>query len=212
MIKHKSDMRIIFIALLFLGNFILASEWVVTEGGLSPDQKLAVAVIPQKTERIDETDDSVLLIDQTTGRKIARLAEVFSSGGTWGKTTENVRCVWSFDSTILLVNYRTGRLMHSSQVYRIRDRRAIPLAFPADKTHAKGKFLEGLTTTANPGSEVALHKDGSIVRRKWGYVPDARVDAAKHGLAGFEGELLFRYRVDQQGALELYDISVPSAP
>jgi hypothetical protein len=205
-------MRNILTAVLLLSSHVFGGEWVVTKGGLSPDKKLAVAVIPQKTEFIDEADDSVLLIDQITGRRIGPLEEVSSSGGTWGSTTTNVHCVWSPDSTILIVNYRTGRLMHSSQIYRIRDHRAIPLSLPDTKIHPKGKLLVGLQSTANPGSELSLAKDGSILMRGWGYVPDFTVDYSKHGLTGFEGELLFHYRFDQQGRLQLHDITVPSTP
>ena len=205
-------MRNILTAVLLLSSNIFGSEWVITKGGLSPDKKFAVAVFPQKTEFIDEADDTVLLIDQTSGRKIGPLEEVSSSGGTWGSTTTNVHCQWSPDSTILIVNFRTGRLMHSSQIYRIRELRAIPVSLPDTTTHPKGKLLEGLQSTANPGSEITLTKDGFIRRRGWGYVPDFTVDYSKHGLTGFEGELLFEYRFDQQGHLHLHDITVPSAP
>ena len=203
-------MRTIFTAILLLSSQVFGGEWVVTTGGLSPDKKLAVAVFPQKTGFIDEADDTVLLIDQSTGRRIGPLEEVSSSGGAWGTTTTNVHCVWSPDSTILVVNFRTGRLMHSSQIYRIRDRRAIPLSLPAARTHPKGKLLEGLQSTANPGSEINLTKEGSILMRGWGYVPDLAVDYSKHGLSGFEGQLLFHYRFNQQGQLQLHDITVPA--
>lgn len=203
-------MRNILTAILLLTGHAFGGEWVVTKGGLSPDKKLAVAVFLQKTELMDEADDSVLLIDPATGRRIGALEEVSSSGGTWGSPTTNVHCVWSADSTILIVNYRTGRLMRSSQIYRIRDRRAIAVALPDAETHPKGRVLAGLQSTANPGSEITLTKDGSIQMRGWGYVPDFKVDYSKHGLAGFEGELLFHYRFDRQGELQLHDITVPS--
>lgn len=203
-------MRNILAAILLLISQAFGGESVVTNGGLSPDRKLAVAVFPQKTEFVEEADHAVLLIDQTTGRRIGPLEEVSSSGGTWGRTTTNVRCAWSPDSTILIVNYRTGRLMHSSQIYRIRGRRAIPLSLPDAKTHPKGKLLVGLKSTANPGSEITLKKDGFIHERSWGYVPDFAVDYSKYGLSGFEGELLFHYRFDQRGQLQLHDITVPA--
>jgi hypothetical protein len=208
-------MRNILTAVLLLSSHVFGGEWVVTKGGLSPDKKLAVAVVPQKTEFIDEADDSVLLIDQTTGRRIGPLEEVSSSGGTWGSTTTNVQCVWSADSTILIVSYRIGRLMHSSQIYRIHGRRAIPLPLPDAKKHPKGKILEVLRSSANPGSEVSLAKDGTILERVWGYMPiegHFDEDYSKYGLKGLEGELLFHYRFDQQGQLQLHDITVPSKP
>ncbi len=202
-------MRIMLTALLLLGCQVFAGEWVVTKGGLSPDGKLAVAVYPQKTAFIDEVDDTVLLVEASSGRKIGPLEEVSSSGGTWGSTTTNVHCVWSGDSRILIVNFRTGRLMHSSQIYRVRDRRAVPIALPDAKMHPKGKVLEGLGTTANPGSEVTLEENGSLLMRAWGYAPDWNVDYAKHGLKGFEGELLFHYRFDERCRILLHDMTVP---
>lgn len=205
-------MRNHLLALLFIGNFAIAGEWVITEGGLSPDKKLAVVVFPQKTELIDAADDTVLLIDPTSGSRIGPLEEVSSSGGTWGKTTENVHCVWSADSSLLVVNFRTGRLMHGSQIYRIRGRRAIPLTLPDGKTHSKGKVLEVLGHNANPGAEVTLNRDGTILKRVWGYMPKEghfHEDYSRWGLKGLEGELLFHYRFDQQGRIKLHDITVP---
>jgi hypothetical protein len=102
--------------------------------------------------------------------------------------------------------------MSSSQVYRIRDRRAIPVVLPDSKTHPKGKLLEGLDASANPGSEVTLAKDGTILRHAWGYVPDGNVDYSKHGLEGFDGEILFSYRFDRQGRIQLHEITVPDTP
>lgn len=208
-------MRSYLIALLIVGTPVLAGEWVVIQGGLSPDKKLAVAVFPQKSEFVDEADDTVLLIDQVRGKRIGRLEEVSSSGGTWGTTTTNVRCAWSADSSILVVNYRTGRLMHSAQIYRIRDHRAIPMTLPDAKAHPKGKVLEVLGHSANPGSEVTLTKDGTILKRVWGYMPKEGhfdEDYSKYDLKGLERELLFHYRFDQQGSLQLHDITVPAAP
>ncbi len=207
-------MRTICSVLPVLSGHLLGGDWVITPGGISPDQKLAVAVFPQKSEFIDEADDTVLLIDHLDGKRIGPLEEVSSSGGTWGTTTTNVQCAWSADSRILIVNYRTGRLMHSSQIYRIGDRRAIPLTLPDPKTHPKGKVLEVLGYTANPGSEISLRGDGTIVQRVWGYMPkDGHVgeDYSKYGLKGFEGELLFLYRLDQKGRLILHDVTVPRA-
>lgn len=208
-------MRHYLTALLFLGGCAFAGEWVITDGGLSPDKKLAVAVFPQKTEFIDEADDTVLLVDQILGRRIGPLEEVSSSGGTWGKTTTNVHCVWSADSSLLIVNYRTGRLMHSSQIYRIQGRRAIPITLPDAKKHPKGKVLEVLASSVNPGSEISLAKDGTILERVWGYMPTEGhfdEDYSKYGLKGLEGELLFHYRFNKLGHLYLHDITVPAAP
>jgi len=202
-------MRIFITALLLLASHALASEWVVTNGGLSPDKKLAVAVFPQKTEIIDKSESPVLLIDQTTGRKIGPLEEVDSFGGGWGTTTTNVHCVWSADSTILIVNVRSGRMMRGSQNYRIKDRRAIPVDFPESETHPKGIPLKGIQTTSNPGGEMKITKDGTLLDRVWGLIPDSKVDYAKHGLEGFSGTLEFHYRFDRKGRLILHDITVP---
>ncbi len=186
-----------------------ASDWVVIDSSLSPNKKLLVAVFPHEAEQVSEADGTVLLVDALKKQAIGPLKEVTSTGGTWGKTTENVRCIWSADSTILIVNYRVGRLMHSAQIYRILDSRAIPITLPDDDTHPKGKVLAGLGTTANPGSEILLSKDGHIQKRSWGIVPDWGLDYSKHGLKDFEGELLFHYRFDEGGRLILHDITVP---
>ncbi len=195
-------------ALLWLGGQGWARDWEIIASGLSPNQKLGVAIFPQKTEFVDEADDTVLLIDAVKMRRIGPLEEVSSSGGTWGNTSANVHCTWSPDSTILIINFRTGRLMHSSQIYRIQGRRAIPLIVPADTTHPKSLILRGLGSTANPGSEITLEKDGSILERRWGYRPDFSVDYSKHGLAGFEGNLVFHYIFEGKGRLQLRDITV----
>lgn len=207
--NEPHSMRGVLTTLLLICSQVCGGDWVITEGGLSPDKKFAVAVIPQKTENIDEADGRVLLVDAPKKSIIGPLEEVESTGGSWGKTTTNVRCVWSADSTILLVNYRVGRLMHSARIYRIRDRRAVPVSLPDAGTHPKGKLLAGLTTTSNPGSELSLSKDGMILKRSWGVVPDWNVDYSKHGLKDFEGELLFHYRFDEGGRLLLHDITVP---
>jgi hypothetical protein len=204
-----SPLRNLLILLLGLGNHAFANDWVVIDGSISPDKKYAVAVFPQKTEFIDEADDTVLLIDHATNKSIARLKEVSSSGGTWGKTTENVRCVWSPDSSLMIVNFRTGRLMHDSQIYRILENRAIPLKFPDPKTHAKGKVLNEVHLNANPGREIILGKDGNIYERLWGIVPKKGVDYSKYGLAKIEGILVFDYRFDKEGELELVDVTAP---
>ncbi|CAN5876751.1 hypothetical protein BH11VER1_BH11VER1_32890 [soil metagenome] len=204
-------MRNILTALLLLSSHVFGGEWVVTEGGLSPNKKLAVAVFSQKTEFIDEADDTVLLIDQSKGHRIGPLEEVSSSGGTWGNTTKNVRCVWSADSSILIVNYRTGRLMHSSQIYQIKGRRAVPLPLPDAKTHPKGKILEAVGYSANPGSEITLSKDGTILVTAWGFTPKEGQDYSKYGLPAFEGgTLCFHYRFNQNGHLVLADVTAPA--
>lgn len=202
-------MRNILTVLVVLTCQAFAADWVVTEGGISPDKKFAVAVIPQKTKWIDEADDSVLLVDQNGGRTLGKLGGVSSSGGTWGTTTTNVRCTWSEDSTLLIVKYRTGRLMQDSQIYRIQDSRAIPLSLPDQKTHPKGAILQNIEYNSNPGSEVSFGKDGTFIEKRWGYRPDFSIDYSKHGLKDFEGDLVFHYRFDEKGNLKLEDIVVP---
>jgi len=204
----------ILLPLFFSTKIIMAADWVITEGGLSPDKKLAVAVYPQQAEFIDEADGTVLLIDQTRGRKIGPLEEIDSTGGTWGVTTKNVRCCWSPDGSLLLVTFRIGRLMHTFQAYRIAKHRAIPLKLPDSTTHPKGKVLEVLGYNANPGSTISLSTDGSIVERRYGFMPKKGhwdEDYSKFGLKGFDavgGTLLFVYRFDARGKLKLDDIKI----
>jgi hypothetical protein len=202
-------MRSALTLLILFCSHAFASDWVVIDSTLSPDKKLSVAVFPHQADQASEADGTVLLVDALKKKAIGPLEEVTSTGGSWGKTTENVRCIWSADSTILIVNYRAGRLMHSAQIYRILNSRALPITLPDDNTHPKGKVLVGLGTTVNPGSEILLSKDGHIEKRSWGIVPNWGLDYSKHGLKGFEGELLFHYRFDEGGRLILQDITVP---
>lgn len=190
-----------------------AGEWVITEGGLSPDKNLSVAVYPQKTEHVDEADGTVLLVDAKRNKIIGPLEEVDSTGGTWGSTTTNVRCEWSMDSKLLAVNFRIGRLMHSYQLYQFNGRRAIPFKLPDPKTHPKGKILDVLDYNANPGATISFGKDGSIVERRYGFMPKKGhwdEDYSKYGIRGFEavgGELLFIYRVSDGGNPTLIDVT-----
>jgi hypothetical protein len=205
--KRIHSLCMIFLILL---SETLAGEWVIIKGSISPNKKLAVAVFPQKAENIDQVDDTVLLIDQLKNRPIGPLEEISSNGGMWGKTTQNLTCTWSANSSILIVNYRAGRLMQSSQIYRIQNRRAKPITLPEVKTHPKGLILHNLEFTTNPGSEITFAKNGDITQNAWGYRPDFNVDYAKHGLAGFEGRLKITYRFNFKGDLKLLNISVPS--
>ncbi len=202
-------MRNLLILLLALGNHAFGNDWVVIEGSISPDKKYSVAVFPQKTEFIDEADDTVLLIDHAGNKSIEPLKEVSSSGGTWGKTTENLRCVWSADSTLMIVNFRVGRLMHDSKVYRICQNRAILVELPDPKTHVKGKVLDEIEYNANPGIEIKLGENGTILKTLWGIMPKAGVDYSKYGLAKIEETLLFHYRFNKEDKLELVDVTVP---
>ncbi len=202
-------LRILLMLLLPLGNHAFGNDWVVIEGSISPDKKYSVAVFPQKTEFIDEADDTVLLIDHAGNKSLGPLKEVSSSGGTWGKTTENVRCVWSADSSLMIINFRVGRLMQDSIIYRIRENRAIPVELPDPKTHAKGKVLEEIQYSANPGIEIKLGEKGAILKTMWGIMPKEGVDYSKYGLANIEGALLFHYRFNKEDKLELVDVTVP---
>jgi len=193
-----------------------ADPWVITNGGQSPDNRLAVAVYPQKTENVDEADGKVLLVDARKKKIIGPLEEVDSTGGTWGKTTENVDCVWSADSGLLAVNYRTGRMMHSSQLYRIEGRRAVPVNLPDPRTHPKGKILNFLGYNANPGAMIELKADGLIVERCWGFMPKEGhrdKDFSEFDIKGFEApgdELQFIYRIDKGGKVRLVDVTSES--
>jgi hypothetical protein len=198
--------------ILAMASLAHADNWVVTNGGLSPDKRFAVAVYPQKTENIDEADGTVLLIDVRQRKIIGPLEEVDSTGGTWGKTTENIDCAWSADSHLLAVNFRAGRMMRSFQLYRIEGRRAIPLKLPDPRRHPKGKILDVLGYSANPGSEIELRPDGNIVEHRWGFMPKEGhwdEDYSKFQIKGFEavgGSLLFIYRIDKDNVIRIDDV------
>lgn len=195
--------------LLGLSGLTFAADWVVTEGGLSPDKRLSVCVFPQKTEFVDEADGTVLLVNNKTGKPIGPLEEADSTGGTWGKTTTNVFCSWSEDSSLLVVSFRTGRLMNSFQVYKVTALRAIPLKLPDIRSHPKAKILNVLGYNANYGETAHVTKDGHIVVVRYGFMPKEGhwdEDYSKFGLKGFDalgGSLRFIYSFNAQAKLQL---------
>ncbi len=173
---------------------------------------------PQTTEHVDEADGTVLLVDAIQKKIIGPLEEVDSTGGTWGKTTENVDCVWSADSRLLAVNFRTGRMMRSYQLYRIDGRRAVPVNLPDPRTHPKGMILDFLGYNANPGAMIELNADGLIVERCWGFMPKeghSDEDFSKFHIKGFEApgdELQFIYQMSKDGKVRLVDVTAESEP
>lgn len=201
--------------LTFLATSALAfsASLVVVEGGVSSDKRLAVAVVPQKEgEFIDEANDAIFLIDNRSKKRIGRLEEVSSSGGTWGKTTTNVDAAWSPDGRHLIVNYRTGRLMHGHQLYRIAGRRAIPLTLKRRFLAPKSKILDVLGHSANPGATLKWNSDGTLAEYAYGYMPkEGRFDEdySKYGLPDFDGTLKFLCRHNRNGRWELFDIRTP---
>ena len=196
--------------LLVLSSTVHAQDWVITQGGLSPDKRLGVAVYPQKTENIDEANGTVLLVNALEKKAIGPLEEIDSTGGSWGKTTENVSCQWSADSKLLAVNFRAGRISRYFQLYRIRGHRAIPIKLPRNDANPKGKILEVLEYNANPGSEIELKADGTIIERAWGFIPKEGhwvEDYSRYGLKDFEDRLYFIYHMDDKGRIQLVDIT-----
>jgi hypothetical protein len=208
----SSFMRTLFIFFVSLVA-LHAEEWVVVDGGLSPDKRLGVAVYPQKNEFIDEADGTVLLVNAKKRKIIGPLEEVDSTGGTWGKTLENVRCEWSSDSRLLAINFRIGRLMYSCQIYRIDGSRAIPFSMPDPRSHSKGQILDYLDRNANPGQVVRLGKNGQIIVTHYGFMPKKgheSEDFSRFGIKGFEqpgDSLSFAYELDSKGDLRLVDVT-----
>lgn len=203
--KHMRLSCLIFV----LVSTAQADPWVLTKGGLSPDKRLAVAVYPQTTENVDGT---VLLVDAIKKKIIGPLEEVDSTGGSWGKTTENVDCVWSADSRLLAVNFRAGRMMRSYQLYRIAGRRAVPINLPDPRSHPKGKILDVLGYNANPGAELDLQPNGYIIEKRWGFMPKEghwNEDYSKFGIKNFERieeGLFFVYKIDNDKGVKIVDV------
>ena len=167
-------------------------ELALVKGGVSPDKRLAIAVVPQKEgEFVDEADTRVLLIDNNTKKVIGQLEEADSGGGTWGKTTDNVSARWSPDGRFLAINMRVGRLMHSFVLYAISGKRARPQKLPGPKSHPKGRIYEQLDYTANPGEVVTAWISATeFTTEEYGLRPrdmDKGVDGSKFGLADFDG-------------------------
>jgi hypothetical protein len=187
---------------------------VVVRGGISPDKRFAVAVIPQKEGGfIDEADTRVLLIDNRTRKTIGSLEETDSGGGTWGKTTDNVSARWSPDGRFLAINMRTGRLMHDFVLYEISGRRARPQKLPKPESHPKGKIYDQLDYTANPGETVtAWLSSTQFTTEEYGLRPrdiENGIDGSKFGLPNYSGGSLEKLFIFQKDRWMLKDIRVP---
>jgi hypothetical protein len=193
-----------------------AAPLVVVQGGVSPDQRLAVAVVPQKEgEDVDEADTTVYLIDNRTKKAIGPLAEANSGGGTWGKTTENVSVLWSPDGRFCGVNMRIGRMMHDFVIYEISRRRAHLQKLPDTKSHPKGKIYDQLTYTANSGQMITRWLSANrCTVEEYGLRPrdgETGVDGSELGLPGFNGGSLEKVFAFEKGEWILEDLRVPNA-
>jgi len=201
--------------LLFLGTVAFANErLVVVPGGISPDKRLAVAVVPQKSgEHVEEADGTVYLQARKAGKRIGPLEEVDSTGGGWGTTTGDVDAAWSPDGRHLAINFRAGRLMWYYQLYRIDGRRAIPVKLPEPATHPKGKILSVLTTSANPGATLGWRGSTTLIGANYGLMPKKGhfdEDYSKYGLPNFDGLLDYVYTLDKRGRWRVADIRTPN--
>jgi hypothetical protein len=180
-------------SLFFLLTFLCAataSELHIVEGGVSPDKKLAIAVVPQKEgEYVDEADGSVYLVKNPSKNILQRLENADSTGGTWGKTTENIDCKWSPDGRFVAINMRTGRLMHDFTVYSIAKLKAVPIILPDKKTNKKSKIYEALKYTANPGEVfTAWLSPTSFTTEEYGLWPNQdNIDFSQYGFPDFDG-------------------------
>ena len=74
--------------------------------------------------------------------------------------------------------------------------------------------MKVLTTSANPSSRLEFTKDGGLIQRVTGLIPREGHwddDFSKYGVGDFDDMLIFSYRFDQKGRLQLHDIKA-SAP
>ena len=209
-------LRAIIVLFATLGTASHAAEpLVIVEGGVSPNERLAIAVVPQKEgEYVDEADTTVYLIDNRTKKRIGPLEEANSGGGTWGKTTENVSARWSPDGRFVAVNMRVGRMMMDFVLYEISRRRARLQKLPDAKSHPKGKIYEELDYTANPGHMVTRWLSATqCTVEEYGLRPrdlDKGVDGSKFGLPDFDGSSLEKVFSYSDGRWTLEDLRVPN--
>ena len=186
-------------------------ELFIVEGGASPGGKWAVAVVPQKAgERVDDADGTVYLVSLPGKTVLQELREADSTGGTWGKTTENIRCKWSPDGRFVAVNMRIGRMTNRYLLYQVTDTGAKPVDLPARQTHPKSRIYEALEYTANPGETVtAWTGPASFTTEEYGLRPRrGDVDFPRYGMPEFDGVLEKRYRLEN-GKWILDDVRIP---
>lgn len=192
-------MRILIAFLLLPISFAFANGPLQLAKSESPDGRYALALANDPNDE----EGKVLLIDPKTNRALSILEGVNSEGGTWGKPESNVHCQWSKDGSILVVNYRSGRLMQSSEIFRISANKAAPIELPEIKDDPRGAVLQAVEWSVNPGTEITLSPEGTIIQRIWGMMPKADVDYSRFGLKSFEDCLRFHYRFTEKGTLTL---------
>jgi hypothetical protein len=136
-------------------------------------------------------------MDSIAQKKIGPLEELDASGGGSGHTLENVTANWSPDGRWLAATYRIGRLMHNFELYEIKGKRAIPTRLEWDNKNPKGKVLDHLTMSSNPGHEFSKWTSSTCfsmesygLREK---KDDPGFDYDKYGLGDFDGTLEFIY-------------------
>ena len=197
----------------FSCSLLAAAEIAVLDSSTSPDGTMAVAVVPQKEgQYIDETEDTVFLVDAKTKKILSKIPEVSSSGGLWGIPTENVHCLWDKSGTHLIINFRSGRMNGGSVVYHVKRSKLTPISIPKDTTISKSKILGVLTFNSNGGCEFLWDEDGNLVRYTWGYIPSPghfEEDYSKYGLGDFDQVLEFVYSFNSPDSLKLIDIRTP---
>jgi len=79
--------------------------------------------------------------------------------------------------------------MHGFQLYRMDGQRAIPLALPDPRNHPKGKILDVLGYSANPGASLSFGQGGTIIVRQYGLRPKEGhwdEDYSRFGIKGLE--------------------------
>jgi hypothetical protein len=192
---------------------VRAAELVLVPNSVSPDRRLAVAVVPQKAGAdLSGADTSVFLVEPASQRAIGLIPEVDAGGGSYGKTTENVRCAWSPDGRHLAINFRTGRLNLNAVLFRVEGEKLTRIPLPTAAGHPKSRILEALKPGPNAGMHLSWEPTGDLVQYRWGFLPRDDYwmeDFAKYGLSTRSEPptgLEFVFRFGEQGKLGLIEV------
>lgn len=149
----------------------------VVKGGASPDGRYLICVLSSDgtefTDQLKDEDHAPYLVDLDAMSIVQRIDEVSTLGGLWGKPETNVHVQWFPDSKRCGIGWRTGRLNHTFQVFRLDDSSGLVAdELPCPFTHPDSLF-ENLGVGSNAGSFVeTICSTGEVIVVYYGFLPN----------------------------------------
>ncbi|MCX6955448.1 MAG: hypothetical protein NTV51_25140 [Verrucomicrobia bacterium] len=199
---------VILLGLLTAGR--AAPALAVVQGSTSPDGRLALAYVPLKSGVSFEDEDEVYLVEFKSMRIVQQVPGCFSSGGSWGERSTNVKGEWHPSGRYLVVNFRCGRMLGEGLLFKVAAGRLTQIPLPPLTSHPKSKILEILVQNSNSGTELSWDNASQLRCYNWGYVPKeghgGDDEYANYGLPGFADVIQFVFEFKLNGSLRLIDL------